>query len=78
MHIDGRLLPKNHSLAALWARRGLESGAARVSAFAEVFFELAKAFRDATGPLTSLKMDQYRLRYTNLGLTWPKYRHFKP
>ena len=62
MHIDGRFLPKNHSLAALWARRGLESGAARVSAFAEVFYELAKAFQDATGPLISCNMDQDRLR----------------
>ncbi len=44
MSIDGKFLPQNRSRAALWGRKALASGASRVSAFCETFYEIALAF----------------------------------
>ena len=44
MSIDGKFLPQNRSRAAFWGRKALASGASRVSAFCESFYEIALAF----------------------------------
>lgn len=43
MNIDGKFLPQNLSAAAFWGRKALASGASRVSAFCETFYEIAVA-----------------------------------
>ena len=46
MNIDGKFLPKNLSAAAFWGRKALASGASRISAFCETFYEIAVAFQE--------------------------------
>lgn len=43
MNIDGKFLPQNLSAAAFWGRKALASGASRVSAFCETFYEISVA-----------------------------------
>ncbi|CAE7210014.1 ybeQ [Symbiodinium sp. CCMP2592] len=42
--MDGKFMEVNRNCSATWARRALESGAARTALFAETFFELAECF----------------------------------